>query len=218
MDEKVRLKGIRDGLLVTLSHSQWEAQQKALLDYIDQRPAFFAGARLALDAGVAVWRVKELSALRDALSERRIYLWAVLGESPVTEKTAQLLGLATRLSTRTGPPRRPDRTQPEAPRVHWRQKTVRSGMRIEVEGHLVLVGDVNPGGEVAASGDILIWGRLRGLAHAGADGDESATIRALELRPQQIRIARTAATEVQSAGPAQVRLENGVLRVQPLNS
>ncbi len=218
MNNAVRLKGIRDGLLVSLSHSQWGEQEKALLSYIDARPTFFAGARLAMDVGQAVWRVKELSALRDALSQRQIYLWAVLSESPVTEKTAQLLGLATRLSTRTGPQRRPTRPPAEEPNVHWVQKTVRSGVRIEAEGHLVLIGDVNPGGEVAAAGNILIWGRLRGMAHAGANGDAGAVIRALELRPQQVRIAQVAATEIRSSGPAQVVLEKGIIRVQSLNS
>ncbi len=219
MDENLRLKGIRDGLLVTLSHSQQGDQHEALLAFIDQRPAFFIGARLALDVGATVWRVKELSALRDALSERHIHLWAMLSTAPQTEKTAQLLGLATRLSARAEPARRPQAPVPaEGPSVRWLQKTIRSGMRVEVEGHLVLVGDVNPGGEVAASGDILIWGRLRGMAHAGAAGDETAVIRALQLRPQQVRIAQVAATEVRANVPAQVYLDDGVLRVQLLNA
>jgi septum site-determining protein MinC len=57
----------------------------------------------------------------------------------------------------------------------------------------VVIGDVNPGAEVIAGGDIVVWGRVRGLVHAGALGDEGAVICALDLAPTQLRIAGTIA-------------------------
>jgi septum site-determining protein MinC len=54
---------------------------------------------------------------------------------------------------------------------------------------VVIIGDVNPGAEVVAGGDIVVWGKLRGKAHAGAAGDEDAVVCALQLAPNQIRIA-----------------------------
>ena len=69
------------------------------------------------------------------------------------------------------------------------QGTLRSGDHLEARGHLLVVGDVNPGGSVSANGDVYIWGRLRGRAHAGRNGDQSARIVALQLRPLQLRIA-----------------------------
>jgi septum site-determining protein MinC len=51
------------------------------------------------------------------------------------------------------------------------------------------LGDVNPGGSVVAAGDILVWGRLRGIAHAGAKGNSNCRIMALEMQPTQLRIA-----------------------------
>jgi septum site-determining protein MinC len=56
-------------------------------------------------------------------------------------------------------------------------------------GHIVIIGDVNPGAEVVAGGDIVVWGRVRGLVHAGALEDEDAVVCALELAPTQLRIA-----------------------------
>ena len=53
----------------------------------------------------------------------------------------------------------------------------------------MVIGDVNPGAEVVATGDVVIFGNLRGVAHAGADGDTSAAIIALNLHPIQLRIA-----------------------------
>ena len=68
-------------------------------------------------------------------------------------------------------------------------RTLRSGTRIEFAGHVVVLGDVNPGAEVVAEGNVIVWGRLRGMVHAGAQGNRKAVICALELSPMQLRIA-----------------------------
>jgi septum site-determining protein MinC len=186
----IQIKGLRDGLLVSLDDAPWEEQRVALLAQVDEKPAFFQGARLALDVASQILRVNELVELRDQLSERGISLWAVISESPTTEQTAQLLGLATRIS----------KPRPEENRkfsvddlgeetAMFLNRTLRSGTRIEFPGHVVVLGDVNPGAEVVAEGNVIIWGRLRGMVHAGAKGNRKAVICALDLSPMQLRIA-----------------------------
>ena len=69
------------------------------------------------------------------------------------------------------------------------QRTLRSGQNINYDGNVVVVGDVNPGAEIIASGHVLVLGSLRGLVHAGATGDEKASVTALFLNPTQLRIA-----------------------------
>ncbi|WP_081980812.1 septum site-determining protein MinC [Neosynechococcus sphagnicola] len=69
------------------------------------------------------------------------------------------------------------------------QTTLRSGVEIRHAGTVVVLGDINPGSSVIADGDILVWGRLRGVAHAGARGNASCLIMALQMEPTQIRIA-----------------------------
>lgn len=69
------------------------------------------------------------------------------------------------------------------------RSTIRSGTRIQYDGHVIIIGDVNPGGEIVASGNVVVLGTLRGMVHAGADGNREAFIYALNLRPTQIRIA-----------------------------
>ncbi|GAC1447865.1 MAG: septum site-determining protein MinC [Chamaesiphon sp.] len=69
------------------------------------------------------------------------------------------------------------------------QMTVRSGVEIRHPGTVVILGDLNPGGSVVAAGDILIWGRLRGIAHAGVEGNSQCVIMALQMQPTQLRIA-----------------------------
>jgi septum site-determining protein MinC len=59
---------------------------------------------------------------------------------------------------------------------------------------VVVFGDVNPGAQIIATGDIIIWGRLRGMVHAGAEGDNKAVICALDMSPNQLRIAEYIAT------------------------
>lgn len=67
--------------------------------------------------------------------------------------------------------------------------SLRSGQKIEAEGSLVIIGDVNSGAEVIASDNIIILGALRGLAHAGAKGNRQAIIAAGLVDAVQIRIA-----------------------------
>ena len=66
---------------------------------------------------------------------------------------------------------------------------LRSGQRIEFEGSLVILGDVNGGAEVIAGENIVVLGILRGLAHAGAKGNKEAIIAAASIEAPQVRIA-----------------------------
>jgi septum site-determining protein MinC len=183
----VQIKGIRDGLLATFVEAAWEDQCLALLAQIDERPAFFQGARLAMDVGSQVLKVNDLVDLRDRLSERNVALWAVIGESPTTEHTSQLLGLATRISKPRPEEQKHDVVTDDT--ALFINKTLRSGKRIEYPGHVVVMGDVNAGAEIIADGNVIVWGRVRGMIHAGAKGNRSATICALDLSATQLRIA-----------------------------
>lgn len=69
--------------------------------------------------------------------------------------------------------------------------TLRSGQKISYNGHVVVLGDINPGAEIIASGNVLVMGVLRGMVHAGCDGDRSAIIAAIRISPMQLRIADT---------------------------
>lgn len=67
--------------------------------------------------------------------------------------------------------------------------TVRSGQLITFDGNLVILGDVNPGAVIEATGNIVVMGLLRGVVHAGSDGNKEAIVAALGLNPTQLRIA-----------------------------
>ena len=101
----------------------------------------------------------------------------------------------------------------------FHQGTLRSGDHLQSKGDVLLYGDVNPGARISAVGHIQIWGRLRGIAHAGCEGDRSATVVAHQLRPLQLRVA-----DVVARGPdeqpqvglmEQARLDNGEIVIEP---
>ncbi|MCP8967318.1 septum site-determining protein MinC [Ectobacillus ponti] len=81
--------------------------------------------------------------------------------------------------------------------LHWKRETeivpitkmVRSGQVLQVDGDLLLLGDVNPGGTIMAGGNIFVMGALRGVAHAGCYGDRQAVIAASLMNPLQLRIS-----------------------------
>lgn len=68
-------------------------------------------------------------------------------------------------------------------------KTIRSGQCLESKGNIVVIGDVNPGAELVAEGNIVIMGSVKGTVHAGAKGNRTAVVAALNLSPTQLRIA-----------------------------
>lgn len=88
-------------------------------------------------------------------------------------------------------------SQPKAEasrRTHTLKKTLRSGASMRFDGDVVVMGDVNPGAQVTATGNITVLGSLKGIAHAGAHGDASCFVMALKLQPIQIRIGQSIAT------------------------
>ncbi|MBV8602222.1 MAG: hypothetical protein JO359_11725 [Candidatus Eremiobacteraeota bacterium] len=108
-----------------------------------------------------------------------------------------------------------------APAVLYHRGTLRGGQALANVGHIVVVGDVNPGAELVAGGDIVVFGSLHGVAHAGAQGDASARVFALALAPTQLRIAATIAAAVDEdgarptggSGPEEAFLEGDRIRI-----
>lgn len=223
MQPIVQIKGIREGLLIIVGEGGWEEVYNSLLDEMDHQSGFLKGAKVALDVGNHALKAVDLGGLRDELSAREVSLWAVLSSSSTTEQTAQSLGLATRLNR----PRldrevkTPDTNLQSGEQAVLVRRTLRSGYSLQFAGHVVVIGDVNPGAEVIATGDVLVWGRLRGMVHAGAEGNEDAVVCALDLIPTQLRIAGQIAITPQRRGkpqPEMARLKDGHVVAEAWNA
>jgi septum site-determining protein MinC len=193
-DQIVAIKGIKDGLLISLSPTEeWLLITSDLAARIDQQSAFFAGARITVDVGERPVPKHELGTLKALLERRGLTLWAVLSDSETTLDAAQALDLKTSTANPI-----PGRESSEGTEVSPEEdgipgvmikRTLRSGRTVHSIGHVVVFGDVNPGAEIIAVGDVIIWGKLRGTVHAGAEGDETAVVCALDMTPTQLRIA-----------------------------
>lgn len=207
MSPMVQIKGIREGLLVVLGEGDWPELHSSLLDLIVQQRDFLRGAKIYLEVGNQILNAAEMGQLRDEISEQGLNLWGVITNSPKTEQTAQMLGLATKLSRQTEKTIQrtqgtPDTNLSSGEDAILIRRTLRSGFSIRHEGHVIIIGDVNPGAEIVAGGSVVVWGNLRGVVSAGSGGDQTAVVCALELAPVQLRIAGTQANLPKSKGKA----------------
>lgn len=168
-------------------------------------------------------RLQELRGLQDRLAARQLLIERVRSSRPESLVAAAALGLETEaepqspaaLDHRAAPSPAP--ADQDELTIH--RGTLRSGDHLQSEGSVLLLGDLNPGARISAVGHVLVWGRLRGVAHAGVRGDRRAVIVALQLRPLQLRIADAVARGPQDApapGQAeQARLVNGEICIDP---
>lgn len=109
------------------------------------------------------------------------------------------------------------------PTTLYHAATLRGGQTLHHVGNIVVVGDVNPGAELIATGDILVFGRLGGIAHAGAQGDENARIYAVDLAPTQLRIATYIAADERpktrtTPAPEVALARDGAIVIMPLDA
>ncbi len=101
-------------------------------------------------------------------------------------------------------------------------RTLRSGQQIRYAGHVVVIGDVNPGAEIVAAGDVVVWGKLRGVVHAGASGNDNALICALSIFSSQLRIGNFIARAPDESstgwrGPEVARVRDGRIVIESWN-
>lgn len=200
-EQIVTIKGNKDGLLVSLSPTEeWLIVTNELAARIDQQSAFYSGARVILDVGARPVRKDELGTVKALLERRGLLLWSLTSESDTAIESALALDLRTSM-----PNTAPQKTgiNSEANAVSSEEdgtsgimikRTLRSGRSVKSQGHVVIFGDVNAGAEIIAAGDVIVWGRLRGIVHAGTNGDQSAVVCALDMTPTQLRIAGHIAT------------------------
>lgn len=223
----ITIKGGRDGLVATLGLGAWHNTLAALEDRIASTPEFFKGARVALNVGTRRLLEVDARAVRDMFAQYDVILWGLISEDDDTRHMAATMGLNAELPRPEPRPRSAEPTMagpiepvlpddPDAGLVT--QRTLRSGQQLRHPGSIALLGDVNPGAEIVAGGDIIVWGKLRGTVHAGAMGDENAQVCALNMQPTQLRIARHIARSPEDRrrkpSPEVARVRNGQIVVE----
>lgn len=177
---RVKLSGTDYGLLLRM---EWDSPLPQLLveleEYLQQSPKFFAGAQVLLEIGAQPVLQHDMEQVAVVLSRYGVTLQGVV---PILDSAERQASVSARTPFVAAPP--DPYTQ-----VHVEHRTVRSGEKVAADGHLIVIGDVNPGAEVMAGYHIFVWGALRGSAHAGVPEHEEAIITALQFDPIQLRIA-----------------------------
>lgn len=232
----VTFKGTREGLSVTLGEGEWREvlHELALQLARPQAQSFFRGARVLLETGqraIGVVQIEELIAL---LSQSDMTLGSVLGERRSQDAFEQVRAAlpppAIAQEEKTPAPLPSpiansalgQEAPPDGMAALLIHRTVRSGQRYRYAGTIVVIGDVNPGAELIADGAIIVWGKLRGVVHAGANGNANAVVSALVLAPTQLRIgaliARAPDERRPRHTPAEIaRVRNGNIVLEPWN-
>lgn len=184
-----------EGVTGPVSHQQLE---KSLGNYLRIRAGRWGEQKLVrLVVGNQLLDTRQLQAIASGLKEHHLELQWLESNRRQTAVAAASMGLSVD-QTVAEKPLIEATTPPPQPLVI--RQTLRSGGEIRHGGDVVIIGDVNPGSSVIADGDILIWGCLRGTAHAGAKGNDRAVIMILRLAACQIRIAERVARVGADAG------------------
>lgn len=189
MDENsVSFKGTVNGLTIILrSDVDFEEVVKNLRFKIETAGKFFKGAKLAVKYKGRKLNDDERTALLDIL---------------IKESGAEILSFnedtedpSAKAINSTPAPERNNQLKKymffkgiDEGMTKFYRGTVRSGQLVSFNGNVVILGDVNPGGVVEATGNVIIMGLLRGIVHAGSDGNKEAIIAAMGLHPTQLRI------------------------------
>ena len=209
----VAIKGTTEGLVVTLGEGEWDDVITALSERLAASSHFFSGAEATLRVDGRTLDAAQLAYIRDLFSTHGGTLRSVVADDSATRAAARALGVSASAS-RLRFARPPARAETDTASGLVIRRTLRSGQSVRHAGHVVVIGDVNPGAEIVAGGDVVVWGRLRGLVHAGASGDTGAWVCALQLTPTQLRIADLFTRPPDAPSRGQTRSEPEVARIQ----
>jgi septum site-determining protein MinC len=242
--EAVIIKGVRDGLLLIVDDDVPFAQVLTeLVTRINAQPHFFKGAAVTLNMGRRVFDAPEFDVLYRMLTRNGMKVQTVVSLSAQSRMVAETAGVPARppsfaagdsgvslgLKNRgswVSTPSGEAETAAEAGTGLFLRCSLRPGQSVTYGGDVCIMGDVEIGAEVVAEGDVIVWGHLRGIVHAGVGGDDEAVVCALRMNPTQLGIAGVTSRfpasdtgyllEVQP--PELARLENGRIVVEAWRS
>lgn len=159
----VKIKGLNSSLVFTFDQAGFDKNYEYLLERISTNHQLFNGSKIVFQGpGLSEYSHEQLISLQKMCLEQGMVLQNIQETTPIkAEKNDRDVNI---------------------------RRNVRSGQKIGSEGSVVVWGDVHESAEITAAGDIVVLGRLEGIAHAGCTGDMNSVVFALQLSPSQIRI------------------------------
>lgn len=226
--ENLLIKGTKDGIVIVLhEHVNFPTIKRIIKEKFSGDNSFLLGAHVTVDLGQNYLTDDQLDVLAQVLAENGLILRKITRSSSA-ENQVFYFDFGSRgfefgreeIEVKN----EQDKDGLKAEGIADEntiliQRTLRSGQSIKYPGNIVVLGDVNPGGEIIAGGNIVVMGALRGVAHAGATGNEKAVVTAFRLHPTQLRIADhiTRAPDgemVEPSYPEIASIKNGVVVIE----
>ncbi len=189
-------QAVSDGIVMNFRNgSTFGSIKKAVSLHASEASDFFTGVNLYLNLSGLELAYEQLEELMDIVKNynrvNKIYFTA----------------------KKIKPEQKKDEKQSDAVIIN---RTLRSGQLVKHQGNVVIVGDVNPGAEVIAGGDIIVFGRLRGVVHAGAGGSKESQVAALKLNPTQLRIASLIARSPDDSDSSKLQAERAYIKEEQI--
>jgi len=190
-NNSVIFKGGKDGIVIILSEkADYDSIAESLREKISSSSKFFADATTTITFKGKQLAEDELLSLIEIINDETDMSISFVSDLTGTFKAVKDDG--------EDEDEEEEATDPEESKgldefvtdgAYFHRTGLRSGQAISHNGSVVVLGDINAGAEVVAAGNVVVFGAIRGLVHAGADGDESAFVCALSMLPTQLRIA-----------------------------
>ncbi|AGK97038.1 septum site-determining protein MinC [Clostridium pasteurianum] len=203
MDEdKIVLKGNKDGLNVLIDMNAFK-DFSDMLEKLEQKLSrgkrFYKGCTLKITTQLKFISERELRKLKDILFEEFLIKDCIFQD--IEENESRIF------------------TGVYEGRTKFFRKTVRSGQVINYTGNIVIIGDVNPGSEIFAAGNIIVLGSLKGDVHAGVNGNDKSIIAAFRLEPKVLQIAnimtRAPENDEEPDYPEVAKIKGNTIIVEP---
>ena len=179
MSSAISFQVSKKGVLINLNfESKFSDVKKELMDHVNKADNFFAGADIYLNITGHCLKLEELSELVNIIKKYNDINEVYIDNNFEQKKTT--------INKKKNEIKNEIKNKKDTLLI---EKTIRSGQRVKYPTNVVIMGDINPGAEVIAGGDIIVLGKLKGVVHAGADGSYDAKIFAMYLEATQLRIA-----------------------------
>lgn len=202
MQKSIMIKGNKDGINAVINmdkFADFEEMLEALIAKLRVGKQFYKGATLTITTDLKHINDRQMSKLKDSLFDEIMIQDCIFADKE--EKESKLFQ-----GVYEG-------------RTKFLRKPVRSGQCISYQGNIVIIGDINHGGEVIADGNIAVFGCIKGRVFAGNNGNEKAFITAFSLEPEVLSIAGVMTISPDDfekpSYPEVAKLKDGCIIVEP---
>ena len=232
--ELLTIKGLKEGTTFLLDDQvPFYEVMRAAEKELSRADGFFCNSQIILHFGSRLLSKEEWRDLKELLHKEGLLLRYAVALSPISREVLYKEGVPVREATLTSSKSRdpaskssPGETaavRKESSTALYLRRSLRSGQKEVCEGNVLLVGDVNQGAEILAGGDVVVFGSLRGLVHAGYPDNSNAVVISLNLVPLQLRIGPLIARPEEGEGnrhipqPEIARVQNERIIIEPLH-